>query len=940
MTSHRIVFNTLVGRMRGIVLLSALISVPAWPQATVQTKPAASKPAAAKPSVVAAPVKVVSVAGITEYRLANGLRVLLFPDPSKPSVTVNMTYLVGSRHESYGESGMAHLLEHLMFKGTPKNPDIPKLLNQHGARFNGTTSLDRTNYFETVQATPENLRWAIELEADRMVNSKIAQFDLDSEMSVVRNEYERGENSPGGVLYKRMQSVAYDWHNYQNSTIGNRSDIENVKIENLQAFYRRYYQPDNAVLIVAGQFDEAATLQLVNSAFGKIPAAKRVLPTLWTVEPTQDGERTFTVRRNGNIQIVMLGYKTPSMLHPDAAALSVAAAVLGNTPNGRLHKLLVETNKAVSVNAGSGGNFDPGLATITAIVKEGQSLDDVQKDLIAAVEKFYESPPSDEEINRIRVLREKAEDQLMSAPDTLAVRLSESIANGDWRLFFLNRERFKTVKPADVVRVAKMYFVRDNRTVGQFIPTTEPMRAEIPAKPSLVEVLATFKPSEAVAAGEAFDPSPENIEARTKRYTLSNGMKVALLTKKNRGETVNVVLRSHYGDEQSRFGKSMLIGVTSQMLSRGTTRFTRAQLADEFDKLKISGGVGLGSGSLQTTRPNLVKSLDLAAHIIREPTFPAAEFEQLRKQILTNLDSGKSDPNELSSEALGKHFNSYRRGDPRYYESREEDVEDLNAVTIEKMKQVHREFSGFSNAEIAIVGDFDETEARAALEKLFGNWSSPLPYKRIETPYAVVAPAIRTIETPDKENAVFRAQMLIEIRDDDPDLQALVMANYLFGGSGLNGRVAKRIRGKEGLSYGAGTSLSVGELDRRSVFSAQATAAPQNIAKLEVIFREELDLARRDGFTAEELANGKSGLLTSRRQSRSSDSFVAGQWTDRMYLGRNFLLMAENDAKFEALTVADVNAAFRKYIDPNRLVIVKAGDFAKVASAAAAGASK
>lgn len=905
--------------------------------AIAATAPAlAQQPASdvSAPKPVSAVTKVTSMAGITEYRLANGLRVLLFPDPSKPTVTVNMTYLVGSRHESYGESGMAHLLEHLMFKGTPKNPDIPKILNQRGARYNGTTSFDRTNYFETVQATMENLRWAVELEADRMVNSKIARFDLDSEMSVVRNEYERGENSPGGVLYKRMQSVAYDWHNYQNSPIGNRSDIENVKIENLQAFYRRYYQPDNAVLLLAGQFDEAAALQTVNAAFGKIPAPKRTLPIQWTTEPTQDGERSFTVRRSGNIQIVMLGYKVPSMLHPDSAALSVAASILGNTPNGRLHKLLVETNKAVSVSAGGGAsNFDPGLATINATIKEGQPIEEVQQLLISAVEKFHESPPTAEEIERVKTVREKAYEQMMSAPDSLGISLSESIANGDWRLFFLNRERMKTVTSADVVRVAKTYFVRDNRTVGQFLPTTAPERADVPAKPLLADILKDFKPSDAVAAGEAFDPSPSNIEARTKRFMLANGMKVALLKKETRGETVNVVLRTHVGDEKTRFGKSASISLASQMMGRGTTRYTRAQLSDEFDKLRISGSVGLGSATMQTTRPNLIKALELSVHILREPSFPQTEFEQLRKQILAGLDSGKSDPSALSSEMLGKHFNNFERGDPRYYESREESIQDIGAVTIESMKQAHREFVGFSNAEIAIVGDFDEAEIRAALARLFGEWKSPLPYKRMEVPYNDVAVVNRTIETPDKENAVFRAQMLIEMRDDDPDYPALVLANYMFGGAGLNARVGKRIRGKEGLSYGAGTSLSVSELDRRGVFSAQATAAPQNIAKLEAIFFEEVELARKNGFTAEELKVAKSGLLTSRRQSRSSDSFVANSWVDRMYLERNFLEAAEFDAKYEAMTLEKVNAAFRKYIDPKKLVVVKAGDFAKFAAA-------
>ncbi|MBL8514505.1 MAG: insulinase family protein, partial [Betaproteobacteria bacterium] len=327
---------------------------------------------ARKGPMPALPEKVTSVEGINEYRLPNGLRVLLFPDQSKPTVTVNITYLVGSRHENYGETGMAHLLEHLVFKGTPRNPDIDKQFNKRGMRSNGTTWLDRTNYYELFQSNEENLEWAIQMEADRMVNSFIAKKDLDSEMTVVRNEYEMGENQPGNVLFKRMGSIAYDWHNYSNSTIGNRSDIENVKIENLQAFYRLHYQPDNAVLLVAGKFNEAKTLGLIQKYFGPIPKPTRMLPKLWTVEPTQDGERQFFVRRKGDIQLVMLGYKIPSALHADADAAAFVNFVLGDIPTGRLHKALVETGKAAQVIAFPLAGVDGSLHMLGAAVKKGE----------------------------------------------------------------------------------------------------------------------------------------------------------------------------------------------------------------------------------------------------------------------------------------------------------------------------------------------------------------------------------------------------------------------------------------------------------------------------------------------------------------------------------------------------------------------------------------
>ena len=222
--------------------------------------------------------KMFTVEGVTQYQLPNGLRVVLFPDSGKPTVTVNMTYLVGSRHEGYGETGMAHLLEHLMFKGSKNYPEPTKEFTRRGFRMNGSTWLDRTNYFVSFNAVEDNLDWALGWMADAMTNSFIAKSDLDTEMTVVRNEFEMGENNPTSVLLKRMQSVLFDWHNYGNSTIGARSDIENVKIENLQAFYHRYYQPDNAVLTVSGMIDEKETIEKIEKIFSSIPKPTRELP--------------------------------------------------------------------------------------------------------------------------------------------------------------------------------------------------------------------------------------------------------------------------------------------------------------------------------------------------------------------------------------------------------------------------------------------------------------------------------------------------------------------------------------------------------------------------------------------------------------------------------------------------------------------------------------
>ncbi|HMS09075.1 MAG TPA: pitrilysin family protein, partial [Pyrinomonadaceae bacterium] len=540
-------------------------------------------------------VKGATVEGITEYRMDNGLRILLFPDQTKQTITVNVTYMVGSRHENYGETGMAHLLEHLVFKGTPRHPNIPKELTERGAAPNGTTWYDRTNYFETFAATDDNLEWALDLEADRMVNSFIAKKDLESEFSVVRNEFESGENSPFRVTLQRMMATAFEWHNYGKTTIGARSDIENVPIERLQAFYRKYYQPDNAILLVAGKFDVDKTLGLIKKTFGAIPKPERQLQPIYTIEPVQDGERMVTVRRTGDIQLVGAGYRIPAGSHPDAAPLNILADVVAGGPSSKLYKLLVETKKATSVSGNVFEFHDPGYKFYAATLAKDGNVDEVRDIMVSTLESFAKEPPTKEEVERSKTAILKDIEQTLTDPNRVGLGLSEYIAMGDWRLFFINRDRIRNVTPEDVQRVARQYLKQSNRTIAKFIPTEAPDRAEIPmvSQDELAKLVSEYKGGEAIAAGEAFDPTPANIESRTVRSQIG-GIKTAFLTKENRGDTVFATMRLRFGDEKSLMNRSAIANMVGSLLTRGTAKRTRQQIQDEFDRLKatvrVSGG--------------------------------------------------------------------------------------------------------------------------------------------------------------------------------------------------------------------------------------------------------------------------------------------------------------------------------------------------------------
>jgi zinc protease len=875
--------------------------------------------------------KVTSVEGITEYSFPNGLHALLFPDPSKPKVTVNITYLVGSRYEGYGETGMAHLLEHLMFLQTKTRTNIKKELTGHGAVMNGETSFDRTNYFETLTASDENLRWALGLEADRMVNTRMEKAILDKEMTVVRNEFEMGENSPPRILFQRALETAYTWHNYGHLPIGSRSDIENVPIDRLAAFYRKYYQPDDAVLTVAGKFDEAKTLAWIAQLFGPIPRPQRKLAPTYTVEPVQDGERTVTLRRVGDTQEIMAAYHIPAAAHPDADAIEVLAGVWGDEPSGRLYKELVEGKKAVSVGVNTLSLHDPGLLLAAATLRQEQSLDEARAILIQTMEGMAGAAPTKEEVERVKTRLLKEIDLEMADTEGVALALSEALADGDWRLLFLSRDRIKNVTEQDVARVAGLYFKPSNRTIAEFRPDRNPDRAEIPKTPDMTALFKDFKGGAAIAAGEVFDPTPANIEKRVVRAKLANGMNVVLLRKQTRGGTVVAQITMRFGDEKSLFGKSMAADVTGSMLMRGTRNKTRQQIEDEMDKLKaqisIEGGPNSVTAVLQTVEANFAGALRLVAEMLREPSFPQSEFEQLRQEWIASIEQTRTDPRSLGRTDFQRRLTTYPRGDARYVATAEEGIEDLKKLTLEDVRNLYAQFYGASHAQFVAAGQFDVAQIQKLAAELYGGWNSPVPFQRITNLYQKNVSADNKIETPDKEMAVFIAGMRVKMSDEDPEYAAMTLANYIFGGS-FSSRLVRRIRDKEGMSYAVSSSIQVRAKDDGAMFVASAQCAPPNTPKVEASLKEELARALKDGFTAAEVADAKKAWLQERAVARAEDESLAATLADREYFNRSMMFDQALEAKVAALTPEQVSAAFRR-IDPSALVTVKAGDFKK-----------
>ena len=885
--------------------------------------------------------KITEIEGISEFALDNGVQVLLFPDPSKEVVTVNMTIFVGSRHEGYGEAGMAHLLEHMLFKGTPDHQEVPKALTSRGADFNGTTWLDRTNYYETLPASDDNLKFALELESDRLVNSFIKGEDLESEMTVVRNEFERGENSSTGILMQRIHSAAFDWHNYGQSTIGNRSDIERVPVVNLRRFYRKYYRPDNVMLIVAGKFDTKTAQKYIQDTFGKLKSPETPIDPTYTVEPPQDGERTIVLRRVGDVQLVGTAYHIPAGSHPDYAAMRALVNIMSDQPSGRLYRGLVETEIATNAFSSANGSREPSMFMTIAEVPKDNSLEQCRQALVEIIEKqLVEEPITEQEVERAKQRILKFREMAAANSDRIAISLSDWAAQGDWRLYFLYRDNIENLTAEKVQAAAEKYLVRNNRTVGLFIPSEKAERIEIPEAPDLVALLDGYKGREVVQEGEQFDPAPLAIEKRTERGDLVDGIRYALLPKKTRGGAVNVTLTLRYGTEESLKGKVGPIELMGILMGRGTADLDYQQIRDELTRLRANVSfnttVGLMTASISTKREFLPEVIALVNDMLRKPRMEDSELEVIRRQIVTSLEQSVSDPQALAIKALRRQLSAFPKGHPLYVQTIEEEIAMYKAVTADQIRAAYKQFLSSQAGELTAVGDFDPATIKEGFTTMLKGWDTDEKYVRIDRPANTDIQGESTaIETPDKANAVVFMGQQYTMSDEDPVYASLVLGNFILGGGSLSSRLADRVRQKEGLSYGVGSNLGARPKDSRVDFMVYAITNPGNKDKVLKVIREEFDRLRKDGVTEEELAKAKVAYLQSARVGRTNDRALTGTLLGTIFNDRTMKFRAEYEERINAATVDSVNSAIRGYITPENLIGVAAGDFANNKEAAA-----
>jgi len=874
--------------------------------------------------------------GIKEYTLSNGMRVLLLSDPSQSNAVVNIVYNVGSKHEGYGEKGMAHLLEHMLFKSTKKLGDIKKMLSDKGGNANGTTWYDRTNYYEVFPSNDENLKWFLEMEADRMVNATILQSDLDKEFSVVRNEFEIGENSPSSVLLERVISAAYLWHNYGNSTIGSKEDVERVKAVTLRKFYEKYYQPDNATLIVAGKFDEKKALEYISQYFSVIPKPARILEAPYTVEPAQDGERFVELKRSGDSKVIGALYHTAPYADKDYAALDALQEILTADPSGYLYKAMIDTKKAASVYGYQPLVRDASFMYFGLDVPADKDLKATENEFRAALDKISTTKYTEQDVARAKSKLLKQIENIKNNTIGYAINLTEIVGAGSYKLGFLYRDDVEKLTVADIQRVAEKYFRTNNRTVGIFIPSKDEVRVKNVeyTDEQIASLTKDYKGKALEKEAAPFEASIKNLKANLTEGKLSNGMKYGVIKKDIKGGKVLGSFRFPVSNAKDLSGKSDVGSLMAQVLKTGTKTHSKEQIQDMLDEWKSNINFGFNGQTLfvnfSTYKDSLPKVTALIKEILTESTFPEAELTKTINEYNTYLESSLNDPQSIAFTEIEKITENYPKESIYYTASTQEQIDNNKKVKREQLVDFYNKILGGNNGVGSVIGDVDSKTVAGLLESTFGKWNSKSNYEFIRPELFATKKMDKDYLTPDKENGAAVGKISFSMDRKSPDYPAFVIANEMLGSGGfLTARIPTRLREKEGISYGAGSYINVPIDNNVASWAWYAFFNPTKKDAVNKALKEEVNKAVKDGFTEEEFKSNLTSWLNSRKTGLGNDNTLMGLVNSQLQYGQSLDEYDALEAKVSALKVSQVNDVLRKYISEDKLTSVFAGDFNK-----------
>jgi len=868
---------------------------------------------------------------VKEYRLKNGLTVVLHSDKSTPIVGVNLFYHVGSKNEAPGRTGFAHLFEHMMFQGSGNYVDGWRAVDDLGGNVNGTTDQDRTFYYEVV---PSNtLERVLYMEADRMSNllAAMSQEKLDNQRDVVKNERRfRVDNVPYGNMFERIGEIMYpEDHPYHHSVIGSMEDLSAASLDDVKGFFRQYYVPNNAVLVIAGDFDEAKTRGWVEKYFGPIAKGADIKRPN-TPEPKLDKEIRKTYDEPGIPlpRIAMVWHGVPQYA-PDEAALDMLASILSTGRGSRLQGDLLYGKELVQqINASDGTSEIGGLFQISATARPNKSLDEIEKDINAHIERLKNEPPSAEEMTRALNVREA------NAIFGLQTVFGKGAAMAGYA-GYLNKpdffesdiNRYRKVTPADVQRVAKQYLT-SNRLVMSYVPAKAAPSSNAAADVNKPTSTAPKKKDTALIAKQdamlpAIGPDPKITLPAIEKTKLANGLNLWVV-KQSELPVVSMNLVLNAGGTLDSADKAGVALMTSNMLNQGTRTRSAVDISNSLQSIGASVNPNAswdsGSVSMQTLTKNLDQALDIYADVITNPAFPDKELESIRRRTLIQFQQRRASPTAVA----GVVYDKVLYGDQPYGHQLTGDEKTVKAMTREDLVNFYNSYYRPNNGTLIVVGDVDTASIKSKLEKAFSGWKpGDVPTAANVSMAMAAKPAIYLVDKPGAaQSSVSIGQVGIE--RNNPDFYAVQVMNSILGG-GSTARLFMNLREDKGYTYGAYSRFT----PRRGAGPFSASGEIQTVSTKEAVqeFLKELNGIRGSiPITPAELEVNKQALIRRFPSQFETPGQISNQLSGLVTYGLPDTTFNDFISKVNAVTADDVKRVANKYLDPSKMAIVIVGD--------------
>ncbi|WP_445368563.1 M16 family metallopeptidase [Methylomonas sp. BW4-1] len=875
--------------------------------------------------------------GAIERRFENGFRAVLVPDTKAEQTAVTLVYFSGSLADPVGKSGLAHLLEHLLFNAptTPDNHSLVSELARRNIAYNGNTHFDRTIYHTAFSSDQPTLNWLLQQEALRMHKLTITETDIARELPVVLREKELGDSNHQQKLAQQILPVVTRFAPYVRPPIGNEAELRGIAIEDARAFYRTHYRPGNALLIITGRFDLTETWKQLATHFGELKSPKIGPPPVFqAVSRRESGDPQTSFRGDGDVASVSLFYPLPhSFDAKHVAAMGLLSGLLAGSPASRLHESLVSAGQAASVSAmplllRNGGAFE---VTALPLSADNEALEQLQHTLAEQVHSLGDTAFTETELERAKNLIRNEALHVQSRAAAFGYRLAEFASLGDWRLWFESIDAAQEMSLPEIQQTAKTLF-QQGLPVAQLMSSRH--AASVAArKEALVPQATTAEPSPASAPARlpetaspvANDVTAAAIDAQIERFSINESLAVALWPKPIPTGRVQGQWNLRMGTADSMLGKRMLADLTGSLLAHGSASLDRQQL---FDRL-----VGLDAHLSMTPMEDrlairfdlpaksLPEFLDVLIDVLRHPALPEQGFKEIGNQLRVAYQSLGAKPQVVAEQAVTALTSPYPIGDIRREPGMAEALAALERIELNDVKAFHADYYG-ANGELLLSGEFDANATRRQLESLLGPWRSKQAYQRPPLPYTTLAPGRHVMTVADGAHGIYTAQLRQPLQADETDTLTLMLANVALGEDAIQSRLGRRLRQQEGISYGVASKMSASAFEPRATLTISATYAPALRQQLSKAVHEELALLVKDGLSAAEFDSAKENWRHRNDLSKLDRDKLFGKLNLLLRLRRDMHYYADINARVEALTLAQVNTAIARHINPDQLLEV------------------